>query len=107
MLDAGGAGSGPDGEAYSGFPAAAEGGAGDASGGAKSESMRRSVAGVDFTVGGGEGSRVVFLGRCGVGCLQGVFAMAGARARLVRFSARAWGGIFGSLIVGSLSSACA
>lgn len=59
VLDAGGAGSGPDGEAYSGFPAAAEGGAGDASGGAKSESMRRSVAGVGFTVGGGEGSRVV------------------------------------------------
>ena len=43
ILDAGAAGSGPDGEAYSGVPAA-ENGPGDTSGGAKSESMRRSVS---------------------------------------------------------------
>lgn len=45
MLDGGMAGSGPEGESYGGVPAAESGAAGDASGGAKSESMRRSVSG--------------------------------------------------------------
>lgn len=71
MLDAGGAGSGQDEEAYSSFPVA-EGGAaaGDGSGGAKSESMRRSV---HFALTGGAGSLpVAWLGCCVGGCFGGL-----------------------------------
>lgn len=85
MLDAGGMGSGPDGEAYSGFPAA-ESGAGDTSGGAKSESMRRSVAGV-MEEGGGRFSWFGFVEGLGVGAvLMGVAGCIGNRTMYVLLS---------------------